>query len=698
MRTDHTTYRIATRVSIAGLVLQAFVGLVVLIFGFSANDHVAQAAGWYMLVGLLVWFTLILVFHQHQLERIEALEAEEILTQQGRSTSIFDSSDSDMAVAARRLRWMYQILVPVMSLLTAIGMFSLGLWQWSLVSARLSGAETNLEHLGVVSRSAAPWGLAITAAIAVGCFVFSRYVSGMSNQRAWRILRAGASVTVGASIFSATLTVAFGFTMAGSTIALPILARVFPIAIMIGGVEIAVNFILNLYRPRSVGEFPRPAFDSRILSLVATPDSLARSVSDAINYQFGFEVTSTWFYRLISQRLWILIIFCAAILVALNCASIVRPYQQAIVTSFGRLARNGSLYESGVVWKWPWESVEAYPVYRVYRLRLGKKFRDNMGPILWGAQHTTEKEDLVIVGPMKGAGGLLAHENTNDNIVARNYSVLNFEVPVQYRIKAGTDLNGESGLWNYIQLNAGGETERQEFVKALATRVITQRAANLHIDDVLGPERSILAYELRKLLQGELDDRSAGIEVLFVGISGIHPPVDVAGSFQEVLKAREQRESQIQQAEAEATTDLAAVAGTEKKAAAISDQIARLEMLSVTDPEYQSQLSSVERLLLNAGGAAAETLLKAQADRWNTHLSAWTRFIQQDSRSYAYNAAPRLYMMREYLLRAGRALSRARLIVTAPGYETRVTALLNEDASLLPISSAIDANEQQFIK
>jgi len=698
MRTDHTTYRHATRVSIAGLVLQAFVALVVLIFGFSAQDHVAQAVGWYMLVGLLVWFTLILVFHQHQLERIEALEAEEILIQQGRSTSIFDASDSDMAVAARRLRWMYQILVPVMSLLAAMALFSLGLWQWMLMSSRLSGGETNLNHLGVVSPSAAPWGLAITAAIAIGCFVFSRFVSGMSNQRAWRILRAGASVTVGASILSAALAVAFGFTTAGSTIALPILARVIPVAIMIGGAEIAVNFILNLYRPRSAGEFPRPAFDSRILSLVAAPDSLARSISDAINYQFGFEVTSTWFYRLISQRLWLLIIFCVAILVALNCAAIVRPYQQAIVTSFGRLARGGQLSESGVVWKWPWESVESYPVYRVYRLRIGKKYKDNMGPILWGAQHTTEKEDLVIVGPMKDAGGLIAKENTNDNVVAKNYSVLNFEVPIQYRIKSGTDLNGKSGLWNYIQLNTGSETERQEFVKALATRVITQRAANLHIDDVLGPERSKLAYELRKLLQSELDDRNAGIEVLFVGISGIHPPVDVAESFQEVLKAREQRESLIQQAEAEATTDLAAVAGTEKKAAAISDQISQLESLSVTDPEYQSHLASVERLLLDAGGAAAETLLKAQADRWNTHLSAWTRFIQQDSRSYAYNAAPRLYMMREYLQRAGKALSSARLIITAPGYENRVTTLLNEDASLLPISSAIDANEQQFNK
>jgi len=696
MRTDHTTYQLATRVSIAGFILQVVVSLVVLIFGFAAKDQVMQTAGWYMLLGLPVWFTLILLFHQHKLERIEALEADQIEAQQGRSSSIFEESGSDLNLAARRLRWMHQVVVPLMSLFTAIAMFLVGYWQLHLMSARLSGGLSGMEHLSVISQSLAPWGLAISAAIAIGCFVFSRYVSGMSNQRAWRNMRAGASVTVGAALFAASLAVGFGFTTAGSDTAMSILARIFPLVMMLGGIEIAINFVLNLYRPRKAGEFPRPAFDSRILSLVAAPDSLARSVSEAINYQFGFEVTSTWFYRLLAQRIWLLVVFCVAILLALNCVDIVRPYQQAIVTSFGKLARNGELYESGIVWKYPWEKIEAYPVHRVRRLRIGKTYKDTKSPILWGKLHTTEKEDLVIVGPMKGTGGILGSGRANDNVVARNYSVLNFEVPIQYQIKDGIDINGQTGLWNYIQLAAGGEYNRNEFVKSLATRVITQRAANLRIDDVLGPGRSKLAYDLRLLLQKELDSENAGIEVLFVGISGIHPPVDVADSFQEVLKAREERDSTIQKAEAEAITKLAAVAGTEKKALDISAEIDQLDAQTPGTSEYADYRARVERLLLQAGGNAAEALLYAHAQRWVTALDAWTRYITQDGRTAGYNAAPHLYTMREYLLRVSAALAKTRLYIVAPEYENQVTVNLNEDATNIDIGGNIDANEQKY--
>ena len=696
MRTDHTTYQLATRVSIAGFILQAIVSLVILIFGFSAKDQVMQTAGWYMLLGLPVWFTLMLLFHQHRLERIEALEAEQIEAQQGTSSSIFDESGSELNIAARRLRWMHQVVVPLMSLLTASLMLIVGYWQWTIMSARLSGGQSGLEHLSVISQSLAPWGLAICAAIAIGCFVFSRYVSGMSNQRAWRNIRAGASVTVGAALFAALLAVGFGFKTAGSETLLRILARFFPLLIMFGGLEIAVNFILNLYRPRKAGEFPRPAFDSRILSLVAAPDSLARSVSEAINYQFGFEVTSTWFYRLLAQRVWLLLVFSIAILIVLNCVDIVRPYQQAIVTSFGKLARNGQLYESGIVWKYPWERIEAYPVHRVRRLRIGKTYKDTKSPILWGKLHTTEKEDLVIVGPMMGTGGILNSDHANDNVVARNYSVLNFEVPIQYQIKEGIDNNGQSGLWNYIQLAAGGEAYRNEFIKSIATRVITQRAANLRIDDVLGPGRSQLAYNLRQLLQRELDSENAGIKVLFVGISGIHPPVDVADSFQEVLKAREQRDSTIQQAEAEAITKLAAVAGTEKKALDISTEIDQLDAETPDTTKYTESRAGVERLLLQAGGNAAETLLQAHAQRWSTALDAWTRYITQDGRSAGYKAAPDLYIMREYLLRTAKALANARLYIVAPEYENQVTLNLNEDATNIDIGANLDANEEQY--
>ncbi|MGC8159923.1 hypothetical protein ACP3WZ_25700, partial [Salmonella enterica] len=67
------------------------------------------------------------------------------------------------------------------------------------------------------------------------------------------------------------------------------------------GVEVFVNFVLDIYRPRKAGESPRPAFNSPLLGLVASPETVARSINEAINYQLGYDVSGTWLYRLLSR-------------------------------------------------------------------------------------------------------------------------------------------------------------------------------------------------------------------------------------------------------------------------------------------------------------------------------------------------------------------------------------------------------------
>ena len=89
--------------------------------------------------------------------------------------------------------------------------------------------------------------------------------------------------------------------------------------------EIALNFVLNLYRPRRPGEVPRPAFDSRILSLFAAPDSIVRSINEAVNYQFGFDITSSWGYQLLLRSGVWLLVFAVGILVALSSIVVVEP-------------------------------------------------------------------------------------------------------------------------------------------------------------------------------------------------------------------------------------------------------------------------------------------------------------------------------------------------------------------------------------
>ena len=94
MRNDHFVYQQATRVAALGLFLQAAIALTLLIFGLNAKDTTFVFASFYVFIGILVWGGLVIVFHQHRLERIESLEADELAAQRESTGSVFDRNSS----------------------------------------------------------------------------------------------------------------------------------------------------------------------------------------------------------------------------------------------------------------------------------------------------------------------------------------------------------------------------------------------------------------------------------------------------------------------------------------------------------------------------------------------------------------------------------------------------------------------------
>src|SRR5690606_36849160 len=134
-----------------------------------------------------------------------------------------------------------------------------------------------------------------------------------------------------ASIVGLLLAVAQFLDFLDAPLALRYHHLVLPALMVVLGVEVGLNFVLNLYRPRRKGEFPRPAFESRILTFFAAPDRLAESVGEAISYQFGFDVTQSWFYRLLSRTLWLLFISGGLVLCGLSAVAIVEPNEQGLI-------------------------------------------------------------------------------------------------------------------------------------------------------------------------------------------------------------------------------------------------------------------------------------------------------------------------------------------------------------------------------
>ena len=62
-------------------------------------------------------------------------------------------------------------------------------------------------------------------------------------------------------------------------------------------VETLINLVLEIYRPRVKGKVERPLYESRLVGLLGQPEGLITTAAQALDYQFGFKVSETWFYR-----------------------------------------------------------------------------------------------------------------------------------------------------------------------------------------------------------------------------------------------------------------------------------------------------------------------------------------------------------------------------------------------------------------
>ena len=67
--------------------------------------------------------------------------------------------------------------------------------------------------------------------------------------------------------------------------------------------------MFEIYRPRMKGQVAHLLYDSRLVGLLGQPGGIFSTVAQAIDYQFGFKVSDTWFYRFLEKAMvWIVLL------------------------------------------------------------------------------------------------------------------------------------------------------------------------------------------------------------------------------------------------------------------------------------------------------------------------------------------------------------------------------------------------------
>jgi len=656
-------------VALVSLILSIIFFGITFFLGRWSGFFAVSAVSWLILSVAFIWFVLCLQFYQRSLAEQEKLDASQLVRDK-ESSAIFQARSERatlLSMAQRRLEIFEKWFVPIFSALIAAYQIGIGLYLFNAVG---SAAENELKQPLLC-------GICMMA-IAFISFLISRYATGMSAQPEWKPLRAGGSSLLGVAVLCFALAVILALVyLFNFHTPVNVIAMVIPALLVVLGVETALNLIMDIYRPRLKGRYSRSAFDSRLLGVINEPGGILRSAADAIDYQFGFKASQTWFYKLLEQAIVPLILFGGVTLYLLSSVVVVEPDEQAIIEHFGNPLNDAGqvrIIDSGLALKWPWpiDIVYKYPTKMISEISIGfvpkvdpKTGEAERKPLLWGEKHYEEEYQLLVASEQIGTGSMAGTVPVSLVIAA---------VPVQYRIK---------DLYSYIY----NHNEPVKLLESICYRELTKFAASAKIetgdqqdneDNLLGTGRAKAGRILTERVQNAVNEQDLGIEVVFVGLQGIHPPPEVAADYQKVIGAVQKKQALILNAQAERNKTLGPIVGSVDKTEKLYELWLKYQQAEDTD-----SLEDIERLVKQldhsfeeAKGNIFKTLRESQSYAFKKEVLARAtgdRFAEQLK---AYRAAPEIYLQEQRLSMLEETLDDIRkYVVVADQNDTQITII-----------------------
>ncbi|MHC4739247.1 MAG: SPFH domain-containing protein [Planctomycetota bacterium] len=632
----------AEYIALTSLILSVVFFGIAFFVGRWSQYFAVYSVSWLILSATLIWFVLVIHFHTRSLAEQEKLDMSH-LAEGKEDTKIFQAKEehSDLfAVAQQRLVFFEKWFLPFFSAVIAVYQTGLGLYLFKAVSA-----DTEVEP-------AQPLICAISmTSIAFVCFLISRYATGMSTQPQWKPLRAGGSIFLGTAVLCFALAIGLAMAQFKMFVVVNVISFVIPSLLVILGVETALNVVMDIYRPRLKNQYSRSAFDSRLLGIINEPGGILHTAASAIDYQFGFEVSQTWFYKLLEKAIMPLILFAAVTLYLFSCIVVVNPNEGAIIEHFGNPLKDSGetrIVGPGLTFKWPWPVDIAYkhPTKMISEISIGfvpKVYEEGAArePLLWGKGHYAQEYDLLVASEYTGdLGGQ-----------AVPISLVRAAVPIQYRIK---------DLYSFIY----NHKEPEKLLESICYRELTRFAASATIEaaetgqsdedsneSLLGAGRIQAKKILTERIQKAADEEGLGVEIVFLGLQGIHPPPDVTADYQKVVGAVQIKQAIILEAQAARNGILSALVGSVEDANELYHLAVQYQQAEEkNDHDKMKELgSALDTAFVEAGGDIFKTLREAQSYAFEKSKLAKATGQRFASQLQAYAAAKEIYMHEQKL-------------------------------------------------
>jgi len=359
-------------------------------------------------------------------------------------------------------------------------------------------------------------------------FLLGRYSARLAQLESSQLLRPSAAALILAAFLAYLAALVEGLDFFGLPQYDWYIACALVAVLALIAVETLFALIFEAYRPRQTGKESRLIYESRLMGLLGQPTGIFSTVAQAVDYQFGFKVSETWFYQFLQQNVLKLFLVQVGLIWLATTVIVIEPGEQGLKERFGSPV---GLLEPGFHLKWP------YPVddIRRYNTRLLQSFNVGFLPdremenkdetIVWTRPHYREEFNFLVASREQSTGPT----NQSDAVPV---NLLTAGIPVHFVVK-------NLQQWGYEH------TDPAAVLEHLAYREVVRHLASVDMEKLMSFGRAEMAESLKTAIQKSADNARLGVEIVFIGLQDIHPPtgnkeIAVAAAYEKLIGSEQE--------------------------------------------------------------------------------------------------------------------------------------------------------------
>ena len=226
------------------------------------------------------------------------------------------------------------------------------------------------------------------------------------------------------------------------------------------------------------------------------------SIVEFLENNTGITMRGLWSLRYIKQIAPITAVLIAAFLWLSTCIVQIGPDSKGALYRLGRLDDN--ILQPGIhfVLPYPFDKVDIYNTENVNKITIGYSSTQDLDNV-WTSEHGKTEYKLLLGG--------------GDELVSIN-------LRVEYKI---------NDLKKYLMSTSSPE----QFLQAQAYELVTDRTINTNLSTLLSTDRDAFAKTFESELSKKLEHYNTGIEIVSIVLESIHPPLEVASVYQDIISA-----------------------------------------------------------------------------------------------------------------------------------------------------------------